>query len=601
MQRSTLYNKVSFYKTKRAIALFVFIIFFANGNSQIINNLIQNYSAENFSSCPNNNGQLDKALYYFKPNYTSSDYFNSCAPPTSTLAFANVGVPNNFGGTQNPKTGQAYMGVFIYTPVVSNYREYIATQLSNKLNKNSKYCVTFYVSLAELSRVAIKNIGYNFTPDSSRTLPPPNHTPYILNPSFENTFILTDTINWVKLESVYTADGTEKFFKIGNFRDDANTTFTITKPLTGNGNYDVAYYYIDDISIIEINPAKAAINDTVLVCANATYTLGTDSTWDASYQWQPTTGLSCTNCPNPVITVTNNIKYYLTKQQCSATTKDSVVFKIYNTPVTILPLNNATICVGNTTTLSIDSDSFFNYTWQPITGLSCTNCPLPIASPLIPITYTLTKSACGFSNTATATISIKPNFTLTPQITLTNTISCLFDTLKFTILNAPNGNDLIFNWQPQGSFVSTFTNSANALIQNNSYYYVTINNSNNGIYCPFAKKDSVYIALPDTCIKPLIIPTIFTPNYDNVNDVWKFTMPYRTKLNAVYVYNRWGTLIYSIDEVILNSDNSKIKTVYWDGHTTSGEECADGIYFYIVSITENGEKKTFKGNVTLVR
>ena len=82
---------------------------------------------------------------------------------------------------------------------------------------------------------------------------------------------------------------------------------------------------------------------------------------------------------------------------------------------------------------------------------------------------------------------------------------------------------------------------------------------------------------------------------------WKFTMPYDTKLNAVYVYNRWGALIYSIDEIVLNADNSKIKVVRWDGHTTSGEECTDGIYFYIVSFTENGEKKTFKVNVTLIR
>ncbi|MBA3681762.1 MAG: gliding motility-associated C-terminal domain-containing protein [Bacteroidetes bacterium] len=569
--------------------------------SQVSQNLIKNYSSESFSICPDNNGQIDRVLYYYKPNYTSTDYFNSCAPTFTSNPFAFVGVPNNYFGAQNPKTGQGYLGVIVYSPILTSYREYISTQLSKTLQLNKKYCVTFYASLAEISRFSIKNIGFNFTSDSSKTLPPPNQTPLILNPSFENNVNIDDTLNWIKVQNQYSATGVENYITIGNFRDNANTNVISTKILTGNSNIDCSYYYIDDISVVEINPAKAAAKDTLLVCANATYTLGTDSTWDATYQWQPTTGLSCTNCPNPVITATNNATYYLTKQQCSATTKDSVVIKIYNTPVTILPLSNATICVGNTTTLSVDNNNFFNYSWQPAIGLSCTNCALPIASPSVVTTYTLTKSACGFSNTATVSVNIKPNFTLTPQISLTNTVTCLYDTLKFKILNAPVANDINYNWQPQNTFISSFTNTTKATIQNNSYYFVTISNSNNGSYCPFIKKDSIYVSLPDTCIKPLVIPTIFTPNFDNVNDVWKFTMPYGTKLNAVYVYNRWGALIYSIDEIVLNADNSKTKVVRWDGHTTSGEECGDGIYFYIVSVTENSEHKTFKGNVTLIR
>ncbi len=475
-------------------------------------------------------------------------------------------------------------------------------KLKQNLKYNSNYCITFYVSLAENSRLASANIGVIFQKDSliDHTIPGVGH--YINStPVYETSTVLTDSTNWTKIQFQYSALGTENFILIGNFNSNANTIKTIIKPLTGNSNKDYAYYYIDDISLVEINPAKAAANDTLLVCANATYTLGTDSTWDATYQWQPQTGLSCTNCPNPIITPTNSIKYFLTKQQCSATTKDSVVLKIYNTPVAILPLSNATICVGNTTTLSVDSNSFYNYNWQPAIGLSCNNCALPKASPSVTTTYTLTKSVCGFSNSATVNVSIKPNFTLTPQINLTNTITCLYDTLKFTILNAPVANDINYNWQPQNTFISSFTNTTKATIQNNSYYFVTISNSNNGSYCPFIKKDSIYVSLPDTCIKPLVIPTIFTPNYDNVNDVWKFTMPYGTKLNSVYVYNRWGALIYKIDSDLLKNENSKIITVRWDGHTTSGEECADGIYFYIISVTENGEKKTFKGNVTLIR
>ncbi|MDP3557089.1 MAG: gliding motility-associated C-terminal domain-containing protein [Bacteroidota bacterium] len=586
------------FKAKRVIALFALLFSFASIKSQIINNYINNFSFEDTVNCPNFHSQIYNANKWYRVDYVSTpDYFNSC----SSNSF--VSIPNNYFGKQTPRTGNGMAGLGFFTNSVQS-REHIAVELSNPLIKNRYYCVTFYLSFAEKSRIAISNLGVIFKTDSIKSFYPVHSPPNFItfqNPDIENLTIISDTLNWIKIQGVFLSLGSEKHMAIGNFRDDVNTNKIVTKTLTGISTEDISYYFIDDVSVIEINPAKAANKDTVLVCANSTYTLGTDSTVDANYQWQPITGLSCTNCPNPVITVTNNVKYVLTKQQCSATTKDSVVFKIYNPPLIILPLNNATICVGNTTTLSVDSNPFFNYTWQPNVGLSCTNCPVPTASPLSPITYTLTKSACGFSNTATIKISIKPDFTLTPQIILSNTIHCLFDTLYYTILNAPNGNDVNYNWQPQNLFVSTFTNTAKALIQNNNYYFVTINNSNNGIFCPFVKKDSIYISLPDTCIKPLIIPTIFTPNYDNVNDVWKFTMPFGTKLNAVYVYNRWGALIYNIDEVLLNSDNSKIKTVYWDGHTTSGEVCSDGIYFYFINFEINGEKKTFKGNITLIR
>ena len=585
-------------KAKRTQFLFALILILHDTFSQTSTNLVPNNSFEEFIACPNGVGQLSNCNFWFRGTFNSSvDFFNNCA--TTTI----VSVPQNGAGEQFAQHGNNYVGFGVFCQSVE-CREYAEIGLKQTLQKNKNYCVNFYVSLAEYSKYAIANIGAYFTKDSLKNfypiVPPLN---LFLNPHIES-FSLTpifDTINWIKIQGSYLANGDENFITIGNFRNNVNTNVQQIKPLNPAEAYNISYYYLDNISVVEIKPAKAASHDTILVCPNTTFTLGTDSAWDATYSWQPPIGLSCTNCPNPVITATNNIKYYLSKEQCSSITKDSVVIKIYNDAVSIFPINNHTICAGNTTTLSTDSNSFFSYNWQPTVGLNCNNCALPLASPSVATTYTLTKGACGISNTANFNVSIKPNFTFTPQITLTNSVNCLFDTLNFLIINPPNCNDLNYEWQPQSTFVLSFTNTASALIQNNSYYYVSINNSNNGIYCPFVKKDSIYISLPDTCTKPLVIPSIFTPNYDNVNDVWEFTIPYGAKLNAVYVYNRWGALIYTINESVLHSNISKIKTVYWDGHTASGEQCADGIYFYIVEFEVNGNKKTLKGNVTLIR
>lgn len=52
-----------------------------------------------------------------------------------------------------------------------------------------------------------------------------------------------------------------------------------------------------------------------------------------------------------------------------------------------------TICIGNSVSLvaTVNNDLCnLTYNWSPATGLSCTNCPNPVASPTVTTTYTLT-------------------------------------------------------------------------------------------------------------------------------------------------------------------------------------------------------------------
>ncbi|MCE3226502.1 MAG: gliding motility-associated C-terminal domain [Bacteroidetes bacterium] len=86
-------------------------------------------------------------------------------------------------------------------------------------------------------------------------------------------------------------------------------------------------------------------------------------------------------------------------------------------------------------------------------------------------------------------------------------------------------------------------------------------------------------------------PTIFTPNGDGVNDIFRPTVRGVTELKG-WVYNRFGTIICSWDKV----------NGFWDGYTTSGEPCQDGVYFYIVeAIGFDGKSYKIKNTVTLIR
>lgn len=82
-----------------------------------------------------------------------------------------------------------------------------------------------------------------------------------------------------------------------------------------------------------------------------------------------------------------------------------------------------------------------------------------------------------------------------------------------------------------------------------------------------------------------IIPNIFTPNNDSVNDVLRFKTCDKTLKTTIY--NRWGNIVFVTDKI----------NYYWDGRTTSGEPCTDGNYFYMIET----EEKTYKGFVQLIR
>lgn len=81
-------------------------------------------------------------------------------------------------------------------------------------------------------------------------------------------------------------------------------------------------------------------------------------------------------------------------------------------------------------------------------------------------------------------------------------------------------------------------------------------------------------------ISNLRLPNVFTPNADSVNDVFKPYTDEITELNFS-IYNRYGNLIFETARV----------NGFWDGRTTSGEPCTDGVYFCVLNATGVDGKK----------
>ncbi len=227
------------------------VFLFQNNKAQ---NLITNGSFENYTNIdctyggftnnfPPNNHVVDN--WYV---LNSSDYFNSVCTNTYT------GVPENVFGESYAYNGNSYVGCILFQANVE-MKEYIYQQLSAPLQAGHMYCLSFYVSRADVITHAIHSIGahfYNTTPTLfNATLFNGYFSDKIPQITNQNGFV-TDTIGWSQIQGCYTAIGGEQYITIGNFNSNANTDTLYVGSVNPDPNaYKYAYYYIDDITLID--------------------------------------------------------------------------------------------------------------------------------------------------------------------------------------------------------------------------------------------------------------------------------------------------------------------------------------------------------------
>jgi hypothetical protein len=205
-------------------------------------NLVLNPGLDNYTTCPSF-GQFSNIYIpdWDKPSWGSTDYYNYNCPGIQ---------PSN----QFPHSGEGYAGIIAYN-FGTEYREYMTGTLSTPLVAGTVYDVEFYVSLHDGYIQAIEELGAYLSAAPPGPFGNALHISVI--PQIENlTGALDDNLNWVKVYGSFTAAGGEQYITIGNFHDDAGTT--ITQP--GSSGSFGAYYFIDDVSVTEMNATGVAGN-----------------------------------------------------------------------------------------------------------------------------------------------------------------------------------------------------------------------------------------------------------------------------------------------------------------------------------------------------
>jgi len=88
----------------------------------------------------------------------------------------------------------------------------------------------------------------------------------------------------------------------------------------------------------------------------------------------------------------------------------------------------------------------------------------------------------------------------------------------------------------------------------------------------------------------IIVPNVFTPNGDGVND--EFVLlgnPFQSF--DFRVYNRWGVLVHE-----QLAGNGPVK---WDGSNNDRRTCTDGTYYFVVKGVVNNEAIEITGYISL--
>lgn len=352
-----------------------------------------------------------------------------------------------------------------------------------------------------------------------------------------------------------------------NWNSGANTSATITivdQNTIGNNDFaldDIFFQQIcthsDQITIIENNIPTVTANTTnsVICNGNTTSLIGGGA---STYSW--TNGVTDGVSFSPTITTT-----YTVIGSSAAGCTNTAVQTITVNPTPTITVTNAAVCSGVTATLVASGAN--TYTWSTNANGNSIN-----VNPTSTTTYTVSGTdANGCTNNTISTVNIyaipvadfnssEGDFiTLGSNVTLNNT-SVNSDTYEWEILctgqtsTSPNLNI---------AFADTGNCCINLVATNIAGCSDTVKK------CVTIIKEAV-----------VLIPNVFTPNGDGINDVFKINSSGLKTLTCA-IYDRWGLKMYEWDG--LNG--------YWDGATKSGL-APDGTYFYITTYSDFKDKLT---------
>ena len=141
-----------------------------------------------------------------------------------------------------------------------------------------------------------------------------------------------------------------------------------------------------------------------------------------------------------------------------------------------------------------------------------------------------------------------------------------------------------YNWSLGDNNTSTAVNPAYTYTNSGTYTITLIATNGNCI-------DTAFTVITIDVATSIVIPNIFSPNGDGLNDEFIITCTGMKTLNCD-IFNRWGQLVYT-----LTAPNQN-----WDGKLNNGNMATEGTYYFMLNAVGVDKKTyTYQGPITLVK
>jgi gliding motility-associated-like protein len=338
--------------------------------------------------------------------------------------------------------------------------------------------------------------------------------------------------------------------------------------------------------------------DTVLIAVTGTGSIsaGTDKsicekdsvqlsvTGGVTYTWHPATGMSDTASATPKVSPAGTTQYIVVTSLANCKSSDTVLVTV-NPPPVISAGNDTIICRDAAYQIPAVSSGADKYKWTPATFLDNDSLLQPVIKADSNIQYTIKAI-----NSATNCFS--------------------YDTLNIT-LSIPVASFTTSTTMGTFPFNVYFTNTSVATNPTYSWYFEDVDSfyadknpvhryTQDGIFNVWLRVtdelgciDSTPVSITAIDQLKIFIPSMFTPNGDGINDVFKIGYT-KDALDIMTgsIWNRWGAKLYEF---------TMPDGEWWDGKE-GGQLCQDDVYFYTVEALDHQKhRKNYSGTITLLR
>lgn len=401
------------------------------------------------------------------------------------------------------------------------------------------------------------------------TVFPPNDTAYIVTAQ-QSGCTVSDTIAVKVLHSpsiflgndtslcagqLLKLDAGSSFYKYTWNTGDDKERITVNTP----GTYTVTASAsngctsTDSLTVLSIIPLPVfTLGADTALCPNAQLAFNFNLP-GASYVWSTgsTTGTE-------TLSIAGDYWLTVTQQGCQAT--DSITLSSKSSPVINIG-SDTTLCEGVQKVLNATTANA-SYLWQD--GSTSSTFTVNAAG-----AYNVQVTVDGCPAGDTIAIQYLP----LPQVKLgADTFVCagVGITLTPVVNTAVN-----YLWQ-DGTRTNNYTASAGGT------YTVQVSNQ-----CSTA---TASVKITSSLCK-LIMPSAFTPNGDNLNDVFKIKYPFAVQKFTLLIYNRWGQKMFETANIGEG----------WDGRFNGAVQPTGAYVWYISLIDGGGVKQSAKGTVILLK